>query len=141
MTILGIDVSKWNGNWDARKAKTAGATFVFIKASQATFSDPQFAANWQKAKEAGLLRGAYHYLDYTKSGLEQANYFADLLKADPGELPPVVDYEQTRTDNNPTAALGFLKEFLDRMIHLTELYADARIKVPMIYSGPGMDAE
>ena len=138
MTIIGIDVSKWNGNWDARKAKTAGATFVFIKASQATFSDPQFAANWQKAKEAGLLRGAYHYLDYTKSGLEQANYFADLLKADPGELPPVVDYEQTRTDNNPTAALGFLKEFLDRMIQRTELYADARIKVPMIYSGPGM---
>ena len=138
MTILGIDVSKWNGNWDAKKAKQAGASFVFIKASQATFSDPQFAANWQKAREAGLLRGAYHYLDYTKSGLEQANYFADLLKADPGELPPVVDYEQTRTDNNPTAALGFLKEFLDRMIQRTELYADARIKVPMIYSGPGM---
>lgn len=137
MTILGIDISKWNGNWDADKAKQAGATFVFIKASQATFTDPQFTANWQKAKDAGLLRGAYHYLDYTKPGVDQANYFADLLKNDPGELPPVVDYEQARTDNNPSAALGFLKDFLDQMIKRTELYEDALIKRPMIYSGPG----
>jgi lysozyme len=137
MTILGIDISKWNGNWDANKAKQAGATFVFIKASQATFTDIQFVANWQKAKDAGLLRGAYHYLDYTKTGTDQANYFADLLKDDPGELPPVVDYEQARTDNNPAAALGFLKDFLDQMILRTELYEDSLIKKPMIYSGPG----
>jgi lysozyme len=137
MTILGIDISNWNGNWDATKAKQAGATFVFIKASQATFTDIQFTANWKKAKEAGLLRGAYHYLDYTKPGIDQANYFADLLKDDPGELPPVVDYEQARTDNNPGAALQFLKDFLNQMIKRTELYKDAVIKVPMIYSGVG----
>ncbi|NTV37763.1 MAG: SH3 domain-containing protein [Anaerolineales bacterium] len=59
------------------------------------------------------------------------------MKDDPGELPPVVDYEQTRTDNNPATALGFLKDFLDTMISRTELYEDAVIKRPMIYSGPG----
>jgi lysozyme len=137
MTILGIDISKWNGNWDAVKAKQAGATFAFIKASQATFTDPQFLANWQKAKDAGLLRGAYHYLDYTKPGIDQANYFADLLKNDPGELPPVIDYELRRTDNNPSAALGFLRDCLDQLIKRTELFEDARIKRPMIYTGPG----
>jgi lysozyme len=137
MTILGIDISKWNGNWNAVKAKQAGATFVFIKASQATFTDPQFLVNWQKAKDAGLLRGAYHYLDYTKPGIDQANYFADLLKNDPGELPPVIDYELRRTDNNPSAALGFLRDCLDQMIKRTELFEDASVKRPMIYSGPG----
>ena len=141
MTILGIDISKWDGNWNAAKAKQAGATFAFIKASQATYSDPAFAANWQKAKEAGLLRGAYHYLDYTKPGIDQANYFADLLKNDPGELPPTVDYELRRTDNNPAAALGFLRDFLDQLTKRTELYDNASIKRPMIYTGPGFWVE
>jgi lysozyme len=137
MTILGIDISKWNGNWDAAKAKQAGATFAFIKASQATFTDPQFVANWKKAKDAGLLRAAYHYLDYTKPGIDQANYFADLLKNDPGELPPIIDYELRRTDNNPSAALGFLRDCLDQLIKRTELFEDAITKRPMIYTGPG----
>jgi len=141
MTILGIDISKWDGNWDATKAKQAGATFAFIKASQATFTDPQFLANWQKAKDAGLLRGAYHYLDYTKSGIDQANYFADLLKNDPGELPPVIDYELRRTDNNPSAALGFLRDCLDQLTKRSELFEDASIKRPMIYTGPGFWVE
>ncbi len=137
MTILGIDISKWDGNWDASKAKQAGATFVFIKASQATFADPQFQANWQKAKDAGLIRGAYHYLDYTKSGVDQANFFADLLKNDPGELPPVIDYELRRTDNNPSAAIGFLRDCLDQLIQRTELFENMSLKRPMIYTGPG----
>jgi len=141
MTILGIDISKWDGNWDATKAKQAGASFAFIKASQATYTDPQFLANWQKAKEAGLLRGAYHYLDYTKPGIDQANYFADLLKNDPGELPPVIDYELRRTDNNPSAALGFLRDCLEQLIKRSELFADAVVKRPMIYSNPGFWTE
>jgi lysozyme len=138
MTVLGVDISKWNGNWDAVKAKQAGATFAFIKASQATFTDPKFLVNWKKAKDAGLLRGAYHYLDYTKPGIDQANYFADLLKDDPGELPPIIDYELRRTDNTPSAALGFLRENLDQLIKRTELFQDSLTKRPMLYMGPYM---
>jgi lysozyme len=141
MTILGIDISKWDGNWDANKAKQAGATFVFIKASQATCTDPQFIVNWQKAKDAGLLRGAYHYLDYTTPGCDQANYFADLLKDDPGELPPVIDYELRRTDNDPSAAVGFLRDCLDQLVKREELFENSSIKRPMIYTGPGFWVE
>jgi GH25 family lysozyme M1 (1,4-beta-N-acetylmuramidase) len=129
MTVTGIDISKWDGAWDAEKAKAAGAVFAFIKASQATFSDPQFSANWAKAKSAGLLRGAYHYLDYAKSGREQANYFADLLTATPCELPPVVDYEQARTDNNVLAARTFLRDFVEQLI--------SRGYSPIIYTSSG----
>jgi lysozyme len=141
MTILGIDISKWDGNWDAKKAKQAGATFVFIKASEATVTDPQFVVNWQKAKDAGLVRGAYHYLDYTKPGADQANYFADLLKDDPGELPPVIDYELRRTDNDPSAALVFLRDCLDQLTKRTELFENASFKRPMIYTSPGFWVE
>jgi lysozyme len=137
MTILGVDISKWDGNWNAEKAKQAGVTFVFIKASQATFTDPQFKVNWQKAKDAGLLRGAYHYLDYTKPAIDQANYFADLLRDDPGEMPPTIDYEQRITDNNTTTALGFLRNCLDQLIKRTELFDDVKIKKPMLYTRYG----
>lgn len=136
MAVLGIDISKWNGNWNAEKAKQAGAAFVFIKASQATFTDSRFRENWRKAKEAGLLRGAYHYLDYSKPGEEQANYFANLLREDPGELPPVVDYEEKRNDNNPAIALQFLKAFLNTLKSRTEIFEDAPYKAPMIYTSP-----
>lgn len=136
MAILGIDISKWNGNWNAEKAKQAGAAFVFIKASQATFTDARFQENWRKAKEAGLLRGAYHYLDYSKPGEEQATYFANLLQDDPGELPPVVDYEEKRSDNNPAIALQFLKAFLNTLKGRTEIFQDARYNAPMIYTSP-----
>ena len=139
--LIGIDISKWDGNWDAAKAKAQGATFVFIKASQATYTDPQFILNWQKARDAGLLRAAYHYLDYTKPGKDQANAFADLIKSDPGELPPIIDYEMRRTDNNPTAALGFLRECLDTLSGRTELFTDSVIKQPMLYISPGFWAE
>jgi lysozyme len=137
MTILGLDISKWDGNWNAEKAKQAGANFVFIRASQATLTDSQFVSNWRKAKEAGLLRGAYHYLDYTKTANDQADYFAGLLQSDPGELPPVVDYEQVRTDNNPSIALNFLRGFLNRLSSRTELFAASKVKYPIIYTSPG----
>lgn len=92
MRAHGIDVSHWNGKMDFAKAKVAGAEFVFCKSSQ-IFEDDTFKANWKMAKDAGLLRGAYHYLDWRKSELEQAKLFVGLLEADHGELPPVADYE------------------------------------------------
>jgi lysozyme len=141
MTVLGIDISKWDGNWNANAAKQAGAVFVYIKASQATYTDPNFASNWQKAKAAGLLRGAFHYLDYTQPGTSQATYFANLLKADPGELPPAVDYEQNRSDNNPALALPFIKDFLTQMLLQTQVFQKSTFKAPMIYTSPGFWAQ
>ena len=128
MTVIGIDVSKWNGNWDAHKAKAAGAQFVFVKSSQACFSDQRFDENWQKAREAGLLRGAYHYLDYTKPALDQAKYFCNLLKEDPGELPAVVDFEQARDDSNINLPKNFLRQFVE--------YLQSDGRMPIIYTSP-----
>jgi len=129
MTVLGLDISKWNGNWNAAKARAAGVAFAFIKASQATFTDPKFIDNWKNAKDAGLMRGAYHYLDYTKPAGDQADYFANLLETDPGELPLVVDYEEKRTDNDCGLAKAYLREFLSQL--------QVRNIKPMIYLSRG----
>jgi lysozyme len=127
MTVIGLDVSRWQGAWDAHKAKAAGAHFVYIKSSQATFTDPRFIENWRNAREAGLLRGAYHYLDYTKPAEQQAKYFHDLLKSDMGELPLVVDFEH-RTEDNVNLPKTYLRQFVDYLL--------SQSTTPMIYTSP-----
>src|SRR3972149_1412778 len=97
--IDGIDISKWQDDnstpqmMDFGKAYAAGARFVFIKASQATWLDQDFVLNWANAKRAGLLRGAYHYMDWTKPALDQARLFAGVLAGDGGGGAPVLGYE------------------------------------------------
>lgn len=128
MPVLGIDISHYDGDWDARKAKEAGAIFVFVKSSQSNFTDSQFVASWGKAKRAGLLRGAYHYMDYTKPAHTQADYFADLLDADPGELPPVVDFEENVKQNQAVVPLKYLRAFVEQL--------HSRGYAPIIYTSP-----
>jgi lysozyme len=103
MRAIGIDVSHWNGLMNWKQAVSNGASFAFIKASQWVV-DPRFVENWRNAKEAGLLRGAYHYLDWGRSEIKQAKLFCTLLKNDPGELPPVLDLELNPLPYNLTSA-------------------------------------
>ncbi len=96
LRALGVDISHWQGYPDFEKMKKAGASFVYIKASQNLWEDQSFQHNWAGAKAAGLLRGAYHFYDM-RSGSDtpkrQAEYFANLLADDPGELLPAMDFE------------------------------------------------
>jgi lysozyme len=54
-----------------------------------------FNRNWKRIKEAGLIRGAYHYFLATKSGKAQAENFINSVTLLPGDMPPVLDIEQT----------------------------------------------
>jgi lysozyme len=113
--MLGIEISKWNGDWDAARAKSAGAVFAFISSSQATIPDPAFLDNWSKAKEANLFRGACHYLDNTKPAQDQAACVIDLLTGDKGELPLAVRLESKSFENTEDLAFEYIKEFIDRV--------------------------
>lgn len=131
----GIDVSVWQDDnstaqkMNFAKAKAAGANFVFIKASERGGVDPDFIYNWQAAKEAGLPRGAYHFLRWDLSGLMQARIFCATFKDDPGELPPVADFEAPVKDGKyPSNAL--LGQFLEEVESITGV-------VPIIYTSPG----
>jgi lysozyme len=130
---LGIDVSWYDDDHatpqrpDFVKAHAAGAEFVFVKASQGLAPDPDFATLWPAAKEAGLLRGAYHFLTWNTSPEFQASNFYTYLKNDPGELPPVVDFEWWSTV--PPTAFDKLYCFLEMLKQLSK-------KTPIIYTGP-----
>jgi lysozyme len=98
--IHGIDVSSYQGNiyWPAvagMKDQDVQLQFAFIKATEGLANvDRQFKRNWQKAKEAHITRGAYHFFLATKSGRLQAQNFIKTVKLQPGDLPPVLDVEE-----------------------------------------------
>lgn len=94
--IKGIDVSHWQGDiaWDRIPAEYK---FAFMKATEGSgFVDDKFTRNWHSS--VGGLRGAYHFWRYHFDGTAQAEHFYDIVNAtgDLGELPPVVDLEDTR---------------------------------------------
>lgn len=105
VTYEGIDVSHYQGQVDWTRVKAAGMVFAFAKATQGTSEvDPEFARNWTGMRAAGLVRGAYHYLDPGEDAAAQAAHFLATVEFEPGDLPPVLDVEVA--DGVPGEALG-----------------------------------
>jgi lysozyme len=98
----GIDVSHRNGNIDWNAVRAAGHSFAFIKATEDdNFSDPNFAANWQAAKAAGLIRGAYHYFHPSTDPAQQAAFFVNSVGGwNSGDIPPALDVEISDQDES-----------------------------------------
>lgn len=132
-SIHGIDVSKYQQNiaWDVvkeMKVKNVQLGFAFIKATEGLGNrDQQFKRNWKKSKQAGMIRGAYHFFLATKDGKAQAENFISTVDLENGDLPPVVDIEQTY-GVNPSILKKELKEWLD----VIEFYYGVK---PIIYTG------
>ena len=84
--------------------QATGISFVMIKASEARYPDQLFQQHWAEAKQAGLLRGAYHFLRQATDPQQQVDVFLNALGGDPGELPPTLDIEDTRMTAPPAMA-------------------------------------
>jgi GH25 family lysozyme M1 (1,4-beta-N-acetylmuramidase) len=82
---------------DFVKMKAAGALYVIIKAGQNMWEDPLYREHVARAKDAGLITGAYYFLDRRTPLPNQAAHFVDLCKAAPTNLPPWLDFEITIT--------------------------------------------
>ena len=94
VTYQGIDVSHYQGAVDWATVKTAGITFAFAKATEGDSEvDPDFSANWNGMKDAGIVRGAYHYFEPDDDAHTQAEHFIATVQLGPGDLPPVLDIE------------------------------------------------
>ncbi|MGW2865109.1 lysozyme [Streptomyces sp. NPDC001205] len=95
---LGHDVSSHQKNVDWGSAKGLGASFVYVKATESTtYRNPYFGQQYDGARQAGLVRGAYHFAVPDQSpGRVQADFFVRNgggWSADGWTLPPAVDLE------------------------------------------------
>lgn len=127
-SIVGIDISQYQGDVNFQEVKAAGNTFVFIKATQGiTLVDPKYAANMEGARAAGLVVGAYHFYMTDDDPTLQFGNFSKAVQLKAGDLPPVVDIEALSKNSRPNIDSD-LQTFLD------ELEKQYGVK-PILYSG------
>lgn len=133
-SVHGIDVSKWQDeiDWSKLKARTTNDDtlqfqFAYIKATEGVWmEDPLFEYNWKKAKKNNIIRGAYHYFLPRNNPKMQARNFIRNVSLTRGDLPPVIDVEETGRMKR--------KEIVKQLkIYIKELENHYRIK-PIIYS-------
>jgi GH25 family lysozyme M1 (1,4-beta-N-acetylmuramidase) len=103
MSLFGVDIFAGDDaastprHIDFAKMKAAGALFCIIKAGQNMWEDPLYHEHVAAAKEAGLITGAYYFLDRRTPLPNQAAHFVELVKSAPVNLPPWLDFEISLT--------------------------------------------
>ncbi|MFB6939376.1 lysozyme [Streptomyces chartreusis] len=94
----GHDVSSHQKDVDWQNSKVKGARFVYVKATEShTYRNPYFGRQYSGSRDAGLVRGAYHFaLPNKSSGKTQAAFFVrngGAWRSDGWTLPPALDIE------------------------------------------------
>lgn len=109
MVILGVDVSHHqDGRPDLVRARAEdGVEFCFIKATEgSSFVDGDFASNLARARAAGLLVAAYHYVRSNASAQAQV---ANVRRVVPLDVPVIPDVE------TGSGGVSLLRELVDRL--------------------------
>ena len=99
--VMGIDVSKHNGNIDWNAVKNSGVSYVIIRCGYRGYStgvlveDPKFRSNIQGAKAAGLKVGSYFFSQAVNEveAVEEASMAIDLVKGYGLNYPLFLDVE------------------------------------------------
>lgn len=98
--VHGLDVSHYQGNvdWETLRKNNLleehPLRFVFLKATEGTdLKDETYKENLQKARQAGLRCGAYHFFSPYSDPAAQARFFIENAALQSGDLPPVLDVE------------------------------------------------
>ncbi|TQS00040.1 GH25 family lysozyme [Paenibacillus ottowii] len=134
----GIDVSHHQGDINFKKVAADGISFVFIKATQGkSFRSKTFLKFVKDAKAAGLMIGAYHYVDDSATtpdlARQEAANFAKAIKDAGGvstfNLPPVMDYESNKSNLSKATVTAVAKAFLEEVERLTGVR-------PIVYTYP-----
>ena len=99
--VLGIDVSKWNGNIDWAAVKASGVEYVIIRVGYrgstagALIDDSRFVANINGAKGAGLKVGVYFVTQAVDDveAVYEASMVIDRISGYSLDLPVFIDVE------------------------------------------------
>jgi lysozyme len=128
-TVPGIDVSYYQETIAWPRVRRAGIRFAFVRVSDGlTFRDSRFVRNWREARDVGILRGAYQFFRPEQDALAQADLMIAALERDPGELPPVIDVEDSG-GQAPMVIAARVRVWTDRV--------RGRLGVePIVYTGP-----
>lgn len=120
-TMIGIDISKWQGEVDFEKVKNTGVEFVILRMGVMKNKDTPltidntFETNYKNAKEAGLKVGVYIYSESNTidKAVENAEFVIENLKGDKIDFPVCFDWECWAYFNELEINLYKLNEMYD----------------------------
>lgn len=120
-TMIGIDISKWQGEVDFEKVKNAGVEFVILRMGVMKNKDTPlaidntFEENYKNAKNAGLKIGVYIYSESNTidKAIENAEFVIENLKGDKLDFPVCFDWECWAYFNDLEINLYRLNEMYD----------------------------
>ena len=133
-STIGVDVSSYQANINMNKLKEQNIQFIYIKATEGSKAqDNTFEKNWDNAKKAGLLSGAYHFFSFDSEGKTQAENFINTVDDNmKGRLIPAVDVEYYGDKKeNPPKKEDVVREL---KVFLNALEKEYGVK-PIIYTG------
>lgn len=137
MREFGIDISRWQGNFDMAKAKSEGVKFVIIKGGggdKSLYIDQKFEVNYNNAKSLNLPTGCYWFskaLTISAAKKEAEYFYTNCIKGKKFELPIYIDVE-----NKEQLAVG--KRLLTDIIKAWCDYLESKNCYVGIYSSLSM---
>lgn len=125
-TLIGIDVSKWQGKIDFEKVKAAGSDFVMIRLGTQDgingkyVIDPYFKENIKSATDSGLKVGVYFYsyANSLKEAKKQAKWVVQNIKPYNINLPVALDWECYSYFNQMEISLFGLNEISNEFLKI-----------------------
>lgn len=124
-----IDVARGEKPANIANAAKQGLGAVWAKASQGKdWTDPTFTLFMQEAKDARVLRGAYHFASGSSDGRQQADWFLSHIGPGMGDVLLALDWEHNPDTANGDMTLEDAEAFVSRIHELTGRW-------PVLYSG------
>lgn len=138
--VRGLDVSHHQGEVNWRDISLAGNVFAYVKTTEGTeFVDDRFSVNWMGMKDAGIIRGAYHFFRPSAPVEAQVKSFLTTIGTlGINDLPPVLDLEEANTsaDKDEWEALP-VEQRMPLALEWLRGVEQALGRKPMIYTRSG----
>ena len=143
--VMGIDVNVDKNPVDWQAVKNANISFALVKATEGgdwpnkPSESHWFEDNWPKMKQAGLIRGAYHFFQPLTDIESQVNNFLKKVKnvLESSDLPPVLDVEDSPDYMKGRWEKTHLDERISRMKQWLQMVEQETGRHAIIYTGLG----
>ena len=117
---FGIDVSRWQGNFNFAQAKAEGVQFAIIKAGggdDGLYKDSKYETYYKAAKQNGLNVGAYYFgkAKTVERAAQEADHFISLLAGHQFEYPVYYDVEGDMLNVGKDLLTQIIKTFCDKV--------------------------
>ena len=118
MQTFGLDISRWQGEFDFAKAKSEGVKYAILKCGggdDGLYRDSKFERNYNEARLHGLGVGAYFfgYANTIEKAKEEAKFCVSLLQGKKYDYPIFYDIESEKQNVGKDAATEIVKTFCD----------------------------